>query len=82
MFPMSNPPKLSQMVATNVRAEMAAQKRTAAALAELLGVGYEAARSRVSGDVDISLNELERIADWLGVTVASLMAARSLAVPA
>lgn len=82
MVPMSTPPSLSQTVATNVRAEMAAQKRTAVTLAELLDLGYEAARSRISGDVDISLNELERIAAWLGVSESSLMASRPAQVPA
>lgn len=74
---MSTPPKLSDQVAANVRAEMAAQKKTAIELSALLGIGHGAALRRCNGDIQISLNELDQIASWLGVSRASLMTERS-----
>jgi len=67
---------LQALVATNIRAEMAAQELTSAHLASLLDVRRPAALARMRGKQGISLNELERIADWLGVSQARLMKPR------
>jgi transcriptional regulator with XRE-family HTH domain len=69
---------LPDRVATNIRAEMAAQGKTAVELGELLGIGHRAALHRRNGAIPFSLGELERVAPWLGVTIASLMTARTL----
>jgi hypothetical protein len=69
---------LADRVATNVRAEMAVQGKTAVELADLLEIGHRAALHRRNGAIPFSLAELEKVSPWLGVTVASLMAARQM----
>lgn len=68
--------QLPGRVAVNVRAEMAAQKKTSVGLAAVLETGHRAALRRVNGEQDFSLGELEKTAAWLNVTIAYLMAAR------
>jgi transcriptional regulator with XRE-family HTH domain len=68
-----------EQVAANIRAEMAAQRKTAVDLAEAIHTGHRAAIRRWNGTQEISLNEVDVIARWLGVTRSSLMAAREVA---
>lgn len=56
---------------------MAAQGRTAVELGLLLGIGHRAALQRRNGVIPFSLGELEKVAKWLDVTVASLMSKRT-----
>jgi transcriptional regulator with XRE-family HTH domain len=67
---------LNDRVAANLRAEMAAQRKTVTDLAEALHVGHRAATRRWSGDQDIGLNDLDQISVWLEIPVSTLMTAR------
>ncbi len=67
---------LEQIVTTNVRAELAAQRKTAVDLAEGISIGYTAATRRINGTQPFSLGELGRVARWLEVPVSSLMTPR------
>lgn len=71
---------LPSRVAVNVRAEMAAQRKTAVQLANLLDVGHQAALRRVNGEVPFSLAELAQVASWLEVRIADLLATRGASV--
>jgi transcriptional regulator with XRE-family HTH domain len=65
-----------EQVAANLRAEMAAQRKSALDLADALHIGHRAAIRRWNGEQPIGLNELDAIAKWLGVARSSLMTAR------
>ncbi|HEY8590684.1 MAG TPA: helix-turn-helix domain-containing protein [Naasia sp.] len=67
---------LHERVAANLRAEMAAQRKSTLDLARELHVGHRAATRRWNGEQPIGLNELSVIAKWLDVPVSALMAAR------
>lgn len=75
---------LSQIVAGEIRAEMARQKRTGVELAAVLHCSQQSASRRVAGAQTIDLDELPLIAEWLGVSVMDLLVpGRALAeVPA
>lgn len=64
----------TQRAATEIRGLMAARKLNTLDLAQLLKVSRDTAARRLNGDVDISINELETIADWLGVTPERIIA--------
>lgn len=80
---MSKPPdSLSDVVAAEVRAEMARHRHSIKDLADTLGVSYKPARERWAGEVAFSLNELAAVAAWLEQPVevfASKAADRSAA---
>ena len=69
-----DPGTWSDRVAAVVRAEMAAQQRPVAALAEVLGVTAPTAHKRLDGEMPFDLVEVERIADWLEITPSELLA--------
>jgi transcriptional regulator with XRE-family HTH domain len=75
----ATPPKvtLHEQVAANLRAEMAAQRKSTVDLAAAIHTGHRSAIRRWNGQQQISLNELSSIAKWLGVPTSSLMAARA-----
>ena len=73
---------LSEVVATNVRAEMAAQGKSVAALATCLDVKYGAALARKKGSTPFSLTEVEKVARWLGMSEHALLTPRLTAVAA
>lgn len=58
-------------VATEVRVQMARQKKTQADLAHRLGMNAHTAGRRVRGEVPFDVVELEAVARWLGVPVAT-----------
>lgn len=60
---------LRLQVAGEVRAEMARQKKTGRELGDVLGLTAMSASRRLSGQTSIDLDELSKIADWLGVPV-------------
>jgi antitoxin component HigA of HigAB toxin-antitoxin module len=64
----------TQRAATEIRGLMGARKLTAADLAPKLGVSRDTAARRINGDVDITVNELETIAEWLGVPAVRILA--------
>ncbi len=73
---------LSEVVATNVRAEMAAQGKSVAALATCLDMKYGAALNRKKGSTPFSLTEVEKVARWLGVSEHAILTPRLTAVAA
>lgn len=64
----------SQRAATEIRGLMGAQKRNTVDLAKLLNVSRDTAARRINGESDLSLNELEAIAAWLGVSACRIIA--------
>lgn len=60
-------------VAAEVRGELARQKRTQADLAVALGLSQQAVSRRVSGALAFDVDELHRVAVFLGVPVARLL---------
>ncbi|QYM63430.1 MULTISPECIES: hypothetical protein [unclassified Microbacterium] len=67
---------LPQRVAAEVRAEMGWQKKPVRELAEVLDVVYRGAKQRYDGDREYQLDELPKIAEWLGVSVSQLTTGR------
>ncbi|MBQ9916892.1 MAG: hypothetical protein IJO71_06795 [Microbacterium sp.] len=63
----------AQRLAAEVRAEMARQKRTAGEMAKVIGTTPHTAGRRLSGAVPFNIAELDAVAKWLGVDLASLM---------
>lgn len=63
----------AQRAATEIRGLMGARKLNAADLAQTLCVSRDTASRRMSGDNYLTVNELEEIADWLGVTVCRII---------
>lgn len=64
---------LSVYVAEEIRAKLARQRVSASQVARQLGVSHTWMTNRLAGHQDISVNDLQRIADALGVTVADLL---------
>lgn len=64
---------LAERVGANVRAEMARQKTTQAALAERLAMKQQALSRRISGRTPFNVDELHRVAKALGVSTSALM---------
>lgn len=65
----------NQRAAAQIRAYMAARKRTSADLAVKLGISTQTVNRRLAGDAASSfdLDEIEKIADWLGVPIAHIV---------
>ena len=63
----------STTVAANVRAEMARQRKRQSDLGEVLGLTQGAVSKRMSGIVALDVDELGKIAGFLGVDVAALI---------
>lgn len=61
-------------VAAEIRAEMARQRKTGVELASLLNRTQQSVSRRMNADVDISLDELAAIAEWLGKPVSHFLA--------
>ncbi len=70
------PDSLTLRVAAEVRAEMARQHMTQTRLAEVMGISQPQVGQRLKGQIAFDTDELERIADALGVPVVPLFAAR------
>ena len=64
---------LSTQVAANVRAEMARQRKRQADLGEVLGLTQGAVSKRMSGTVALDVDELGKIADFLGIPATTLI---------
>lgn len=67
---------LADHVAANLRAELAASRLNANDLAKVLNVGVRAASRRMSGHIELSLNELDIVCRWLSVSRAQMMTER------
>ena len=68
---MTNHP-VANGVASEVRGEMARQRKTQQELATTLGVNAHTAGRRIRGEVPFDVVELEVIAAWLDVPVSRL----------
>ena len=60
---------MSEAVATEVRAEMARDRHTVTELALVLGLSYKPAHERYIGKLEFGINDLDKVAAWLGVPV-------------
>lgn len=69
---MANNPT-AQRVACTVRARMAERRVTQAAVAQRLGMSQAAVSRRLSGSVAFDVNELDAVADLVGVPVTDLL---------
>lgn len=76
--------RLSEAVATEVRAEMGRQRKTQVDLARLLKVHQATAARRLDGSKSLDVIELATVAAWLGTTASNLLscAERSSSSPA
>lgn len=63
----------SEAVAAEIRAELARRRIPQARLAALLGVSQVSVSRRLSGETPFDLNELVKVADFLGIDVADLL---------
>lgn len=63
----------SGRVAANVRGELARQRRTQIDLGQALGRSQPYVSRRLNGRVAFDVDELSRVADFLGVTLAVLL---------
>lgn len=63
----------TQLVAANIRAEMARQRIPQTAIAAALGITQQSVSNRINGRVPIDVDELAVFARLLGVPVASLL---------
>lgn len=68
---------LAETVAAEIRAEMARQRKTQSDVAECLDFDRASLSLRLSGKRDFKLSELERIAEFLDVPLASLIRERA-----
>lgn len=64
---------LSETAAEEILAMLARRRMSKSALARLLGVSHTWVTNRLSGDQEIGLNELQRIAEILDVDVTDLL---------
>jgi transcriptional regulator with XRE-family HTH domain len=70
----SKPSIATTGIAANVRAEAARHDRTQLDLAELLGITHSAISRRMRGETPFRDYELQSIAEYLGVSIATLFA--------
>lgn len=68
---------LRQVIAAEVRAEMARQQKTGVELARVLKCSQQTASRRLVSGQGLDLDEVPLIADWLGIPVLSLLAPRA-----
>ncbi|SBT64257.1 BetR domain-containing protein [Micromonospora sediminicola] len=76
---------IADHVSSEVRAELARQRRPQRDIAELLGISVNQVSERIRGDVEWRVSELVLVAELLGVPVAQFLpaaAATSAEVPA
>jgi hypothetical protein len=69
-----DPQELSPLVAREMRAEMARQRKTVSDLAVALGLrDPKSARARYDGSKSMTISEVEVVADWLGIRRSQLL---------
>lgn len=70
---------IAEHVSSEIRAELARQRRPQRDIAELLGISVNQVSERVRGDVDWRVTELVQVAELLGVPVTQFLPATSSA---
>lgn len=71
------PSRLTDRVAAEVRANMARARMTQTDLADVLGLTQSVVSKRLRGKIAFSVDELEKVADALGVHPATLLGGNS-----
>lgn len=66
---------VTELIAAEIRAELARQKRTQKDLAEAIHISEVGVSRRLSGVTPLDVNEVYAIAEWLGVPVEQFLAA-------
>lgn len=66
---------VQRMIADEVRAEMARERKTASELAQVLGVTQHTIGRRINGASPFNVYELAQVAECLGTTTDALVAA-------
>jgi antitoxin component HigA of HigAB toxin-antitoxin module len=64
---------LAEQVAAEVRAHRARHNRTTNDLAAHLGLSHSAVRRRLTGQIPLTLTEVDTIATWLNVSPSALL---------
>jgi transcriptional regulator with XRE-family HTH domain len=64
---------LNDRVAAQIRALMAARRRTSGELGQALGISQSAASRRMVGDGTFTLDQIQQAADWLGVPITDII---------
>lgn len=64
---------LTDRVAAQIRALMAARRLTSAELGKALGISQSSASRRMVGDGTFNLDEIQATADWLGVSITDII---------
>lgn len=62
----------TESVAANVRAEVARKGKTQTELAFGIGMSKQSVSAKMNADSAFTLNDLERIANWLGIDIQIL----------
>lgn len=76
---MADEPTMSQRAARRIKGLLGSEDVTKSELARRLGVSHTWVTNRLNGSQEIGLNELERIAEVLGVSVTDLIPTRAQA---
>lgn len=77
----TQPARLTDRVAAEVRAGMARSRMTQTDLAEVLGLTQSVVSKRLRGKIAFSVDELEKVADALGVHPATLLGGHDASPP-
>jgi transcriptional regulator with XRE-family HTH domain len=64
---------LNERAAAQIRALMAARRKTSAELGDALGISQSAASRRMLGDGTFTLNQIQATAEWLGVPITDII---------
>jgi len=70
---------LAENVAAEIRAEMGRQRKSHEDLAQVLGIARSAVTVRLLGQRPFKLAEVERLAEYFGVPLSSLIRERAVA---
>lgn len=69
------PDQYAEAIGSEVRAELARQRKTQAELASTLGITSATAARRLSGASPFDVSELATVANWLGIPLSRLAGA-------
>lgn len=71
--PSMTPTTPSEAVAAEIRAELARRRIRQAKLAALLGISQVSVSRRLSGETPFDINELVKVAEFLGIPVSDIL---------
>jgi transcriptional regulator with XRE-family HTH domain len=64
---------LNGRAAAQIRALMAARRRTSAGLGELLGISQSHASRKLNGEGTLTLDQVQAVAEWLDVPITDII---------